>query len=230
MYTTHAEPGKASRAASRRCLGWGAGTASRCMLLSHFLTFKGKDGALALPAPSPASPRAGARPHHALHPRPRPARRGRRYLGDHVLAGQQQGAQQVLPAVIPQGVDGHLGRSRGRRGPLPLGGSTCRPRSSHGPGPLCPPRPHCPLPGASQSSRFREHNALGPVAAQPSSLAPRAPRPSSHTAQASAWARQAEGSRGLTAGAGEGKQLQVGPPSTRSQTFPVSAVGPMPQG
>lgn len=48
-----------------------------------------------------------------------------RYLGDHVLAGQQQGAQQVLPAVVPQGVDGHL-----REGPR--GGEGLRPRS---PGP-----------------------------------------------------------------------------------------------
>ena len=73
------------------------------------------------------------------------------------------------------------------------------------------------------------HDALGPVTAQPSPLAPRAPRPGPHTAQASAWAGQAEGSWGLTAGAGEGKQLQAGPPSTRSQTCPRSAVGPVPQ-
>lgn len=88
---------------------------------------KVKHGALALPAPSPASPRAGASPHPALHPRPRPAHRRRRYLGDHVLASQQQGAQQVLPAVIPQGVDGHLGRGRGRLRPAGAAprGRTC---------------------------------------------------------------------------------------------------------
>lgn len=43
------------------------------------------------------------------------ATRGEGYLGDHVLAGHEQGPQQVLAAVTPEGVDGHLGGGRGSR-------------------------------------------------------------------------------------------------------------------
>lgn len=37
------------------------------------------------------------------------------HLRDHVLAGHEQGPQQVLAAVVPQGMDGHLGE-RPQRG------------------------------------------------------------------------------------------------------------------
>lgn len=116
-----------ARAASRRCLGWDAGTGSRCLLLSHFLYgegvahVQGKRLRFNPAGPLTCVPRGRQAP--APTPRwspdpapPRRARRRRRYLGDHVLAGQQQGAQQVLPAVVPQGVDGHLGRGGGSSG------------------------------------------------------------------------------------------------------------------
>ena len=72
------------------------------------------------------------------------------------LRGLQGRMRRGSRAARTQGVDGHLGRSRGRLGPA--GAATRGPHLlttllQPGPAPSAPPRPPCPLPGAGQSPR-----------------------------------------------------------------------------
>lgn len=158
---------------------------------------------------------SGAHRHPPLDPGPPqwlapcpPHHRGGWYLRDHVLAGHEQGPQQVLAAVIPQGVDRNLGRGRGKwlrsspgapggvcekEGPGQTwlaGGSVCR-DSTGAAAPtdetsLPPPRsPLLPLqtPGPTaggHSPHTGRTDDDGPSTAQPSSPVSRArwPRPS----------------------------------------------------